>query len=55
MELKDIKSELSVREIDKKDTIDIIENKHYLRRKPPMSFAYGLFLKGELVGIMWVL
>lgn len=54
MKLKDIKSELSVKEIDKKDTIDIIENKHYLRRKPPMSFAYGLFLKGELVGIITI-
>lgn len=42
---------LTVRQIPSKDTYDLILNVHYARRKPSISYAYGLFDMGELIGV----
>lgn len=51
MRFSDIKDVLTVKEIPKEDAMDMILHKHYLGRKPPMSWVYGLFHGGLLVGI----
>lgn len=43
-----------VKKIDSKDAMEIITTKHYLRRKPSISWAFGLFKEDgltDLVGI----
>lgn len=47
-------SDLTVKEIDKKDTYDFILNKHYAQRKPSISYAYGLFIDNKLEGILTI-
>lgn len=52
--LSEIKENMDVREVNKKDIEDILLNKHYLRRKPPTSFSYGLFYNNVLMGAITV-
>lgn len=42
---------LIVKQIASKDTYPFIMNIHYAKRKPSISFAYGLFDNDELIGI----
>ena len=42
----------SIRAIGAKDTYYFLLNIHYARRIPSISHAYGLFLDGELVGVI---
>lgn len=41
-----------VRKVDKKDTHELLLNKHYAQRIPPISHAYGLFRDGQLAGVV---
>jgi hypothetical protein len=41
---------LIVEQIDSKTATALVVEHHYLHRRPPISFAYGLFDSGELVG-----
>lgn len=41
-----------VREISKKLAADVVVRAHYLHRKPPISFAFGLFDGDECVGVI---
>ena len=34
------------------DTKDLILNHHYAGRMPPVKYAFGLFLNGEMVGVV---
>ena len=43
-----------VRRIDSKETYDFILNKHYAKRIPSISYAFGLYKKNELFGIMTI-
>lgn len=40
-----------VRAISKSDAARIVIERHYLHRRPPMSFAFGLFCESELCGV----
>lgn len=44
--------EYSVQEIKRNDCAEFILNIHYAKRWPSISYAFGLFLGGELVGIV---
>lgn len=46
------KDSAEVRKITSKEAYPYILLKHYAKRIPSISFAYGLFIKGELVGIV---
>jgi hypothetical protein len=46
-----IKERFSVKSIDSVQCIDWIMNKHYLKRVPSISFAFGLYELNILVGI----
>lgn len=41
-----------VREIASNETHDLLLNVHYAKRLPSISYAYGLFDSGELVGVV---
>ena len=41
----------SVRAVPSKDTYDLLLNVHYAGRVPSISFAFGLFIDGELEGV----
>lgn len=41
-----------VRPIANKETYEYLLNIHYAKRIPSISFAYGLFLYGEMVGVV---
>ena len=41
-----------VKKINYNDTKPFILNIHYAKRMPSISYAYGLFLNNELVGIV---
>ena len=41
-----------VRQVNYKDTIDFILHIHYAKRIPSISYAYGLFHKSELTGVV---
>ena len=43
---------LSVKKIDRKDTLDYILNIHYAKRVPSISYSFGLFDDNELIGIV---
>lgn len=43
---------LEVKKIEYKDTLDFILNIHYAKRVPSISYAYGLYEKDELIGIV---
>jgi hypothetical protein len=51
-EQKNEDSEYVVRKIENSNTKELILNFHYARRMPSISFAYGLFLNGELEGVV---
>ena len=40
-----------IQRIHPKDTYPLLLNTHYLKRIPPISFAFGLYRDGELVGV----
>lgn len=42
----------SIKQIDSKETHEYIKNHHYLKRVPSISYAYGLYCKEELVGVI---
>lgn len=44
--------EIRVERVPSKDTHDLLLNVHYARRLPSISYAYGLFLGGELEGVV---
>lgn len=48
----DKNTELYVRQISYHEIKPFIFNIHYARRMPPVNYAFGLFLKGELIGII---
>ena len=53
--LDDVKALYSVERIPPKRAHDMILNKHYARRLPSISYAYGLFDKSdELVGVLTI-
>lgn len=41
---------MEVKQIEYKDTKDLILNVHYAKRMPSISYAYGLFEGNELIG-----
>lgn len=43
---------LSIRSVTYRDAMEIIVRNHYLHRKCPASFCFGLFLEEEIVGII---
>ena len=43
---------LLVRKIGAYTAALVVEREHYLRRKPPISFAFGLYEHGDLVGVI---
>lgn len=44
-------SHLALREIPKDLAAKTVIKNHYLHRKPPISFAFGLYYRGKLVGV----
>ncbi len=42
----------TIRKIDSKSTYDFLLNIHYAKRIPSISYAYGLFVAGELSGVI---
>lgn len=45
---------LYVKKIESKATYDFILNKHYAKRLPSISYAFGLFNEDEMVGILTI-
>lgn len=45
---------LSVKEINNKLTYPFILNKHYAKRLPSISYAYGLYMDKELIGVLTI-
>ena len=45
---------IKVKQIEPKETYDFILNKHYAQRIPSISFAFGLFINGNLEGILTI-
>ena len=45
---------IEVKQIEPKETYDFILNKHYAQRIPSISFAFGLFINGNLEGILTI-
>jgi len=50
--MKLIKKDLLIESIPNKTAQDIIVKNHYLHRKAPCSFAFGLFKNNEIVGVI---
>lgn len=48
----DTKADVSFREISYSETKDILYNKHYLHRMPNISYAFGMFYKNNLCGLI---
>lgn len=42
---------LSVKLIQSRTASQVVVANHYLHRRPPISFAYGLYVGGDLVGV----
>lgn len=47
---KEIAERFTVSAIEHKTARDIVEKEHYLHRKPPVSYAYGLFDEKKIIG-----
>lgn len=49
-----LKDEYEIKQISYQEAIDIVVERHYLHRKCPVSYAYGLFRKSdqEIVGVV---
>lgn len=45
---------IAVYKIDAKDTKDFLLNKHYARRIPSISYAFGLFIDNQLQGVLTI-
>jgi hypothetical protein len=45
-------AEAQVRPMPSRLAREIVEREHYLHRKPPVSYAFGLFLSDEPVGVV---
>lgn len=41
----------TVREVFAKDAMEMVVGRHYLHRKTSISYALGLFVEGEMVGV----
>jgi|DEB0MinimDraft_6_1074348.scaffolds.fasta_scaffold05554_6 hypothetical protein len=41
----------NVAKIEKKEAAQVVVERHYLHRRPPISHAFGLFLDGALMGV----
>jgi len=46
-----MKKEYSVESIDSKETYDWLLHKHYAKRIPSISYAFGLYKDGSLIGV----
>ena len=46
-----IKDKYKVESIKPFETYDWLKNKHYAKRIPPISYAFGLYFESELIGI----
>lgn len=46
-----VNGDIKIQRIPSKDTHDFILNKHYAKRLPSISFAFGLFYKNKLSGV----
>lgn len=42
----------SVEQINKKDAIRLVVEHHYMHRRPPVSFAFGLVIDDEIKGVL---
>ena len=42
------------RSIDKKMASDVVVREHYLHRKPPISYAFGMFEGDDVVGVLTI-
>lgn len=51
-EPKTTKNSLLVVDIGKREAANIVVEKHYLHRKPPISFAFGLIDNTNIVGVL---
>lgn len=49
-----IENNFEVKKIQNRDTRDFILNKHYAKRMPSISYAYGLFVNGNLEGVLTI-
>ena len=49
-----IENNFEVKKIQSRDTRDFILNKHYAKRMPSISYAYGLFVNGNLEGVLTI-
>ena len=47
-----IKDKYQVESIDSKQTYDWLLNKHYAKRIPSISYAFGLYIDGVLNGVI---
>lgn len=43
---------MEVLAVEKKTAVQVVVARHYLHRKPPISFAFGLFVDGALKGVV---
>lgn len=44
--------DFSIKQIDYHQAMEIIIKEHYLHRKCPASFCFGLFMGSEIVGVI---
>ena len=49
-----IENNFKVKTIQSRDTRDFILNKHYAKRMPSISYAYGLFVNENLEGVLTI-
>jgi hypothetical protein len=47
-----IRQKYSIKQIDYKTAMDIVVKEHYLHRKAPCSFAFGLFDGNDIIGVI---
>ena len=45
---------IEIRKIDAKDTKEFLLYKHYARRIPSISYAFGLFIDDTLQGVLTI-
>lgn len=43
---------MEIRPIDSRTAADLVIKNHYLHRRPPISYAFGLYSDDELVGVV---
>lgn len=46
------RSAYSVEALDSKTSAELVVRHHYLHRKPPISYSYGLFIGSRIVGVV---